>query len=202
MADYEISTKEEKFNIYDTFLKESYVEAFNKWIYKNSQESFSNYSHFFTLTFRDKRVTNGNYTKHSFTSVGGDDGRQWLLARDWDKAPYKVGLQRLTKNLDWLYSEMKKFTDNFVIVTEEGSKKGRLHLHGLFHLDPDNEWAIEKYISTFSKWQSKVGFVKCEEIKDHGAVSAYVTKYMTKDIWSNPNGFRMYNKTIKNKENL
>jgi hypothetical protein len=54
--------------------------------------------------------------------------------------------------------------------------------------------------STFATWQRKTGFVKCDYIKSHEAVTKYVTKYMTKDIWTNPNGFRMYNKTIKNKE--
>lgn len=107
---------------------------------------------------------------------------------------YRKALSMLIRNLNRERSEKIKY-----LMIPERHKKGGWHLHGFFMgltADDLREFKtteniplkMKKTIKSgeklfdFPRYSSKFGFCSISEIKNREAVSAYITKYITKDL--------------------
>lgn len=72
------------------------------------------------------------------------------------------------------------------LLVPEQHKDGAWHMHGLLMGLTDSDFTINKngYLDWVS-YSSKFGFFSCSKIENHIAVSKYITKYLTKEVYSN-----------------
>lgn len=154
------------------------------------------YTHFFTLTLRDGRVQNGQY------STTERYGNYYSIT---------PGIQRYKKAIKNFENKMRRApVTHYALVTEEGEQKGKrdinLHTHGVLRYTGDWETPHHAFMRPFDEWGANQGFYRLEVIGDHkgrnhikyaksGKRSAqnYLTKYLTKEnnmLWH----FGLFNK--------
>lgn len=156
----------------------------------------NNYTHFFTLTLRDGRVKNGQYsTTERF-------GNYYSIV---------PGIQRYKKAITKFENLLRRApVTHYALVTEEGGQKGKrdinLHTHGVLRYTGDWDIPHFAFMQPFEEWGTNQGFYRLEVIGDHkgrnhikhaksGKRSAqnYLTKYLTKEnnmLWH----FGLFNK--------
>ena len=172
--------------------KNNSQEEFNRWIKENSESDYRNYNYFFTLTFRNNNNSRKSTNNSEFTANNNDDSRDWLLNRDWYRSSQRIGLQRVNKAIEYFEFRAQQFSSGYVIVSEEGGKTNRLHLHGLLAVIQEPiDWYEFMLVNFIRSWEKYFGFVKLEKIRDHDATRNYITKYMMKNVDSNT--IKLYN---------
>lgn len=113
---------------------------------------------------------------------------------------YDVAKNRLLK---WCASERKNHGAFNYLFIPEMHKSGAIHFHGVIGGNDlvkftkatnqkTNKPVIRngRQVYNLKSW-SKIGFSDCEQIENLEATSAYITKYITKDLLSDP---KMYKK--------
>jgi len=133
-----------------------------------------NYTHFFTLTLRDNRISSNN----SFAS--GRFGSTYYLT---------PGLQRYRKAITRFENLLRRAPiTHYALITEEGAAKGsrhiNLHAHGLLRYTGDWEITPPSFDRPFNEWGIMQGMYRLEIIKTKSAIK-YLTKYLTKEntLW-------------------
>lgn len=83
---------------------------------------------------------------------------------------------------DFIKYQQRKGNDIKFLLIPEKHKDGAWHFHGLLRGIPD--WDLRSFVSRFNwlPFEKKFGFNSLERIRNHEAVSKYLTKYITKDL--------------------
>lgn len=75
----------------------------------------------------------------------------------------------------------------------EHHKDGAWHMHGLLHgILPKHLITNENGYLDFPMYSKKFGYCSLSPVRDHEAVSKYITKYITKDLANRSLGERLY----------
>lgn len=148
-------------------------KEWTSWIQENVLPF--NYTHFFTLTLRDNRIS-------SNSSIGSSNhGNHYYIT---------PGLQRYRKAITRFENLMRRAPiTHYAIVTEEGEQKGNrminLHAHGLLRYTGDWEITPPSFDRPFNEWGNDQGMYRLEVIKNIRSANKYLTKYLTKEntLW-------------------
>lgn len=96
------------------------------------------------------------------------------------------------KNLQYYYKHFSKFLQNykkkysleiFYILVPEKHKDNTWHMHGLIKGIPESHFTQNKngYLD-WLPYHDRFGYISLSKIKNHEAISKYITKYVTKDM--------------------
>ena len=81
------------------------------------------------------------------------------------------------------YSKNRNIPPLKYLLIPELHKDGAFHLHGLISGIRDKDLFInENRYLDWRQWRDKFGFINISEIEDVNRISAYITKYITKDL--------------------
>lgn len=147
-------------------------ERWNDWIQENIYPN--QYTHFFTLTLRDNRISKHN----SFGSK-----------RYGDTYYLTPGIQRYKKAITRFENLLRRApVTHYALVTEEGSSGERainLHTHGVLRYTGDWESIHPAMSRPFDEWGINQGMYRLEPMKFGKSSVRYITKYLTKEnnLW-------------------
>lgn len=141
------------------------------WLQKACEYEYNRYGigMFATLTYDDEHYEKlYNIEKNDFRANYED---------------YQLFIKRLRENLYRKYG--KRIDFKYLVTTEYGEKKGRIHYHFLaFGLD----WQREEY-EVYKAWEN--GLTDCKPIDPSGKAISYVLKYLTKDERRNKKDYKL-----------
>ena len=113
-----------------------------------------------------------------------------------DKDKYdRYDLNKFVKDLgQWIQNYYKIYGSKiWYLFIPEPHKDGAWHLHGLIRgVRPDHIVRNNYGYLDFPLYQKKFGFISMDYIRDHDAVSKYITKYITKELMCREFGQRTY----------
>lgn len=98
----------------------------------------------------------------------------------YDLSAFRKDFSQFVRNENKKRAEAQKI--EYLLIPEQHSD-GAWHMHGLFKGLTENDFIINK--NGYFEWleySKRFGFFSCSRIKSHEKCSAYITKYVTKDI--------------------
>ena len=98
----------------------------------------------------------------------------------FDLAGFRKALSQFIRDENKKRPEAQKI--EYLLIPEQ-HQDGAWHMHGLFMGLTDSDLSPNKHgYLDWKKYSQRFGFFSCSRIKSHEKCSAYITKYVTKDI--------------------
>lgn len=98
----------------------------------------------------------------------------------YDEKTVLQSIMRFFKNFKYRYANDLKY-----VLIPELHEDGAVHLHGLFSGIPKEEVTrVKGGIYALDRYEKAFGYSNLQRVKNSKRVSSYITKYITKDLWS------------------
>lgn len=122
--------------------------------------------------------------------------REYALSNNWSYfATLTIDPQKFNRfDLDSIWSEMAKFFKSInrkynchidYLLVPERHRNNAWHLHGLFYGIPDILISRNDFgYFDFPDYRNKFGFISLDQVKSKTAVSFYITKHLSKQIYN------------------
>lgn len=154
--------------------------------YKSSLKSFKSYE--------DRLATSISRSKSKIYDYACNNDFKYFVTITCKSSYDSYNLDKLRRDISQIIRDLrKKYKCNIeYILIPEKHKKGNFHLHGMFTKDIELDFYKNEHCYFGIRSFDKIGFTSLAPIRNYKATCKYITKYITKDLFTLNKGKHCY----------